>query len=56
MVDDIIIAINGTPVRDSADLVSYLGEYATPDQEVTLTLIRYGKEIELPLTVGKWVD
>jgi S1-C subfamily serine protease len=56
MVDDIIIAIDGMPVRDSADLVSYLGEYATPDQEVTLTLIRYGKEIELPLIVGKWVD
>jgi S1-C subfamily serine protease len=52
-VDDIIVAINGTQVRDMADLTCYLGEYASYDEEVTLTLIRDGAQIELQLTVGK---
>jgi S1-C subfamily serine protease len=56
MADDIIVAIDGTPVQDVADLTSYLGEYATYNEEVTLTLIRYGIEIELPVTMGKRVD
>jgi S1-C subfamily serine protease len=53
MVDDIIVAINGTPVQDMAGLTCYLGEYTSYGDEVTLTLIRYGTKIELPLTVGK---
>ena len=52
-VDDIIVAINGTQVQDMADLTCYLGEYASYNDEVTLTLIRDGAQIELPLTVGK---
>jgi len=51
--DDIIVAINGTQVQDIADLTCYLGEYVSYNDEVTLTLIRDGAEIELPLTVGK---
>jgi S1-C subfamily serine protease len=52
-VDDIIVAIDGTPVRGAADLTCYLGEYSSPGDEVTLTLIRDGAEIELSLEVGK---
>jgi S1-C subfamily serine protease len=52
-VDDIIVAINGTSFQDVADLICYLGEYASPGDEVTLTLIRNGVKIELPLTVGQ---
>jgi serine protease Do len=52
-VDDIIVAINGTSFQDVADLICYLGEYASPADEVTLTLIRDGAKIELPLTVGQ---
>jgi S1-C subfamily serine protease len=51
--DDIIVAINGTPVQETADLTSYLGEYASPGDEVTLTLMRAGAKIELALIVGK---
>jgi serine protease Do len=50
---DIIVAIDGTEVRDIGELVSYLGEYASYGDEVTLTVRRYGAEIELTLTVGK---
>jgi S1-C subfamily serine protease len=52
-VDDIIVAINGTSFQDVADLICYLGEYVSPGDEVTLTLIRNGVKIELPLTVGQ---
>jgi S1-C subfamily serine protease len=55
-VDDIIVAINGTQVQDMADLTCYLGEHVSYNDEVTLTLIRDGAKIELPLTVGKRVD
>jgi S1-C subfamily serine protease len=52
-VDDIIVEINGTPVRDMADLTCYLGEHVSYGDEVTLTLMRDGTKIELPLTVSK---
>jgi len=53
MVNDIIVAINKTSVREMADLTCYLGENVSYGDEVTLTLIRDGTKIELPLTVGK---
>jgi 2-alkenal reductase len=53
MVDDIIVAINGTEVKDMAALTCYLGEYASYGDQVTLTMIRDERLIELPLTVGK---
>jgi S1-C subfamily serine protease len=52
-VDDIIVAINGTSFQEAADLICYLGEYASPGDGAILTLIRNGAKIELPLTVGK---
>jgi serine protease Do len=52
-VDDIIVAINGTLVRDVADLTCYLGEYASPGDEVRLALLRDGAKMELSLKVGK---
>jgi S1-C subfamily serine protease len=54
--DDIITAINGTEVKDTADLTCYLGEYTSYGDEVTLALIRDGRPIELTLTAGKRVD
>jgi S1-C subfamily serine protease len=52
-VNDIIVAINGTSVREVADLTCYLGEHSSPGNEVTLALIRDGAKIELTLKVGK---
>lgn len=45
--DDIIIAINGVTITEVADLVSYLGEYASPGDSAVLTIIRDDTEIEL---------
>jgi 2-alkenal reductase len=50
---DIIIAIDGEPVRQFNDLVSYLVTKAAPGQEVTLTVWRDGKEVDLKVTLGE---
>ncbi len=50
---DIIIAIDGQPVRQFNDLVSYLVTKASPGQEVTLTVLRNGKKLDLKVTLGK---
>ena len=50
---DIIIAIDGEPVRSFNDLVSYLVTKASPGQEVTLTVLRDGKELDLKVTLGE---
>jgi len=52
-VDDIIVAIDGIAVRDAADFISYLGEYTSPDDIVSLTLIRDSTQQELSLKIGK---
>lgn len=52
-VDDIIVAINGAPVQEIADLTCYLGEHASPGDADVITLIRDGARIALPLIVGK---
>jgi len=52
-VDDIIVAIDGFTIRNVADLTSYLGEYVSPGETVTITSIRNGIRIDLPLEVGK---
>jgi serine protease Do len=49
---DIIIAYDGKAVKDSHDLPAMVA--ATPvDQEVTVTVLRDGKEHKLPMKVGK---
>jgi serine protease Do len=49
---DVIVAFNGTTVKDSHDLPSLVA--ATPvGQEVTVTILRDRKKHELPVTVGK---
>ncbi|MBK8901451.1 MAG: trypsin-like peptidase domain-containing protein [Anaerolineaceae bacterium] len=50
---DYIIAINGEPVRNSDELLSYLVFETTVGETVELTVIREGKEINLPLTLGE---
>ena len=51
-VDDIIIAINGVPVTEVADLVSYLGEYGSPGDSAVIAIIRDGTEMDLTVTLG----
>jgi 2-alkenal reductase len=50
---DLIIAIDGSEVRDFGDLISYLLNHKGPGDTVMLTVIRDTETIELALTLGK---
>lgn len=49
---DLIVAIDNQPVQDFTDLNSYLVFHTTVGQTIQLTIIRDGKQIILPLTLG----
>jgi len=51
--DDIIVAIDGIPVRETADLTSYLGENKSPDETAMLTIMRDGETREIAVKLGK---
>jgi 2-alkenal reductase len=50
---DIIIAMNGTPVKDYTDLISKLVNTTAPGDKVMLTIIRDGAQQDVELTVGE---
>ncbi len=56
---DVIIALNGRPVTDGDDLVNRVSMLA-PGTEATLTVIRNGKKMDLPIRIGErtevWKD
>ena len=52
-IDDIIVAIDGIKISNAADITAYLGEYKSPDEVATLTVIRNGREIELSVKLGE---
>lgn len=49
---DVIIAIDGQPVKYFADMISYLFNHTDPGQTITLTVLRDGVEETLELTLG----
>ncbi|MDW8318816.1 MAG: trypsin-like peptidase domain-containing protein [Anaerolineae bacterium] len=50
---DVLVAIDGVPLRTWEDLDAYLQERAEVGQTVTLTLWRNGRQIELPVVLGE---
>jgi 2-alkenal reductase len=50
---DIIIAVDGKPVRDFDALIAYLMANTEVGQTIILTVIRGGQTIEVPLTLGE---
>ena len=48
---DIITAIDGLKITDMSGLVSYLANNTQPGQTINLTVLRDGKEIQLPVTL-----
>ncbi len=50
---DYIIAIDGTAIKNSDELLSYLVFETVPGQTVEFTIIRNGEEMKLPLTLGE---
>ncbi len=49
---DVIIAYNGQPVNSSDDLFSFVLNSGSVGQNVTLTVLRSGKQIKLQITLG----
>jgi len=50
---DVIIAIDGSPVRGMDDLIVYLVKETQPGQRITLTLLRDGEEQEVEVRLGE---
>jgi S1-C subfamily serine protease len=46
---DIIIAINGTRIRNMDDLSTYLEEYTLPGQTINVTIVRNNQTLTLPV-------
>jgi S1-C subfamily serine protease len=51
-VDDILVGINGFPIKNGDEMSSYLEEYTLPGENVTLSLVRNNQPINLTLTLG----
>jgi S1-C subfamily serine protease len=51
-VDDIIIAMNETTIRNNDDLASYLEEKTMPRQTIVLTVVRDSTTIPVSVTLG----
>ena len=49
---DIIIAMNGTRIRNGDDLASYLEENTLPGDTLILTIRRGDQTLNIPLTLG----
>jgi 2-alkenal reductase len=49
---DIIVAINGVPIPNFAEMIAYLAKNTRPNDTITITVLRDGQLVELPLTLG----
>jgi len=49
---DVIIAVDKHPIRTFDDLVTYLARYTQVGQTITLTVLRDGKKVDIPLTLA----
>jgi S1-C subfamily serine protease len=51
-VDDIIIALNGTLIRNNDDLASYLEEKTLPTEHLVLTVVRGNSMVDVDVILG----
>ena len=49
---DIIVAINGLPMPNFAEMIAYLAKNTRPGDTITLTVLRDSQLVDLPLTLG----
>lgn len=52
-VDDVMVAVDTVTVRDVGGLNAYLGEYKSPGELVSITIIRGTTKLEISLEVGR---
>ncbi|MBN1120059.1 MAG: trypsin-like peptidase domain-containing protein [Anaerolineae bacterium] len=53
---DIITALDGYPIHNFDELLGYLVSNVSVDQEITVTIIRDGETLDIPVTVGSRED
>jgi len=51
-VDDVIIAMNGTSIRNNDDLASYLEEKTLPNEHLVLTVVRDNSKTDVDVILG----
>ena len=51
-IGDIIIALNGIPIRNNDDLASYLEEKTLPGQRLVITVVRDSSTTDVSVTLG----
>jgi 2-alkenal reductase len=49
---DIITAINGNPIKNFDELIGWLTANSSPGDQVTLSIVRNGQTMDVPLTLG----
>lgn len=49
---DVIVAADGTPIKEMDDLISYLANQTTVGQKMKLTILRDGKEMSVEVTLA----
>src|SRR3990172_7638099 len=49
---DLIVAIDGAPIRTFSDLLAHLLKETAIGQEIVLTVIRDGQAVDVPVTIG----
>ena len=50
---DVIVKIDSTTITRSEDLISYLIRRTAVGQQITLTVLRDGKEMQITVTLGE---
>jgi S1-C subfamily serine protease len=50
---DVIVAIGGTPVRNSEDVVRVVSEQFSPGQRASFTIVRGKKRLRLPVLLAQ---
>jgi hypothetical protein len=54
-IGDVIVAVNEAPVASVSDLLTEINRHR-PGDEITLTIVRDGNEMEIPVTLGEWPE
>jgi S1-C subfamily serine protease len=49
---DVIVSVNGSPIKTFDDLITYLARNTDPGQKITLGIIRSGKAMNVDLTLA----
>lgn len=49
---DVVVAINGEPITSFDDILAYLEYHTSPDDVVTLDVLRKGEKLKLEMTLA----